>query len=54
MLKYIVLNKKKIDYIAIKKFKNKITVLKELLQYENKIQDTRGLNFEEEEQVKNN
>ena len=46
------LNKKEIDYITIKKFKNKLIALKVLLEYENKIQEIRGLNFEEEEQVK--
>ena len=52
LLKYIVLNKKKIDYIVIKKSENKLTTLIVLLKYENKIQEIRGLNFEEEEQVK--
>ena len=52
LLKYIVLNKKKTDYIMIKKLKNILTALKVLLEYENKIQEVRGLNFEEEEQVK--
>ena len=36
----------------IKKLKNILTALKVLLEYENKIQEVRGLNFEEEEQVK--
>ena len=51
LLKYIVLNKKTIDYIMIKKFKNKLIALKEILEYENKIEETRDLNFKEEEQV---
>ena len=36
----------------IKKFKNKLTALKVLLKYKNKIQKIRGLTFEEEKQVK--
>ena len=35
----------------IKKFKNKLTALKEI-EYKNKIQEIRSLNFNEEEQVK--
>ena len=35
----------------IKKIKNKLTALKEI-EYKNKIQEIRGLNFKEEEQVK--
>ena len=35
----------------IKKFKNKLTALKEILEYKNKIQAIRSLNFKEEEQV---
>ena len=41
LLKYIVLNKKKIDYIVIKKSENKLTTLIVLLKYENKIQEIR-------------
>ena len=52
LLKYIVPNKKKIDYRVIKKFINKLTALKVLLEYEIKIQEIKGLKFEEEEQVK--
>ena len=52
LLKCIVLNKKKINYIIIKKFKNELIALKTLLQYENKTQELRELNFEEKEQVK--
>ena len=36
----------------IKKFKNKLTALKVLLEYNNKIQKIRRLSFEEEKQVK--
>ena len=35
----------------IKKIKNKLIALKEI-EYKNKIQEIRGLNFKEEEQVK--
>ena len=35
-----------------KKFKNKLTALKEIVEYKNKIQEIRGLNFKKEEQVK--
>ena len=52
LTKYVVLHKKEIDYIVIKKCKNKLTALTILLEYENKIQEIRGLNFEVEEQVK--
>ena len=51
LLKYIALIKKRIDYIAIKKFKNKLTTLKEILRDENKIRKTRILNFNKEEQI---
>ena len=46
------IKEKRIDYIAIKKFKRKLTALRALLEYENKIQEIKGLNFEMEEQVK--
>ena len=36
----------------IKKIENKLTALKEILEYENKIEEIRDLNFKEEEQVK--
>ena len=32
LIKYIVLNKKKIEYIMVKNFKNKLTTLKEILK----------------------
>ena len=48
----MILNKKRLDYIMIEKFKTKLIALKALLEYENKIQEIRGLSFEEDEQVK--
>ena len=38
----------------IQKFKNKLIVLKQILEYENNIEEIRDLNFKEEKQVKNN
>ena len=52
LLKHMILNKKRLDYIMIEKFKTKLIALKALLEYENKIQEIRGLSFEEDEQVK--
>ena len=40
------------NYIVIKKFKNKLTALKKILKDGNKINDTRILSFKKEEQVK--
>ena len=40
------------DYIAIKKFKNKSTALKNILRYENKINEIRILSLKKEERVK--
>ena len=51
LLKYIELNKKEMDYIAIKKFKNKLTVLKEILRDEEKINKIKALNLKKEEQA---
>ena len=39
------------DYIAIKKFKNKSIVLKEILRGEEKINKSKALNFKKEEQT---
>ena len=39
LVKYVRLNKKR--YIVIKEFKNRLTALREILEYKNKIQETR-------------
>ena len=44
LVKYVRLNKKK-----TKEFKNRLTALREISEYKNKIQDTRDLNFKKEE-----
>ena len=52
LIKYIVLNKKKVEHIMIKNFKNKLTTLKEILKDKNKIEEIRGLYFKKEEKIK--
>ena len=52
LLKYLELNKKKINYMVIAGFKNKLAALNRILSYKNKIHKIRCLNFKREEQVK--
>ena len=35
----------------ITEFKNRLTALREILEYKNKVQETRDLNFKKEEQI---
>ena len=51
LLKYIELNKKKINYMVITEFKKKVAALNKILSYKNKIQETRDFNFKKEEQT---
>ena len=39
------------NYTLIRKIKNELTALKEILEYENKVEEMRDVNFKEEEQV---
>ena len=52
LLKYIELHKKKINYMMITEFENKLATLNRILSYKNKIQEIRDLNFKKEEQTK--
>ena len=45
LLQYIKLNKKRIDYVVIKEFKNKLTTSNKILRHENKINEIKKLSF---------